>query len=264
MKRTTINDVANRAGVSKSTVSHVINGTRFVDSETRERVLTAITELDFHPSLAARSLTTNQSGIIGVIISDITNTFFGDVLRGVEDVVQPKNYSIIVCNTDEVLERENNYIDLLLRQRVDGIIAAATSQKWSVLNQAYTQHTPVIFLDRAYEGMEGPYVGIDNRNGAKIGTSHLIKYGHEKIGILAGFQRLSTMRERLAGFCEALSANGLEPHQEWMVESALGIEYGREATLKILTQPNRPTGLFINNNMLALGALLAIKDLGLL
>ena len=263
MKRATITDVAKRAGVSKSTVSHVINKTRFVEEETKQRVLKVIAELDYHPSLVARSLTTNRTGTIGVIVSDATNSFFGDVLRGIEDILQPANYSLVVCNTDEILEREDHYIDLLLRQRVDGIIAAATSQKWEVLNQADEQHTPVIFLDRSYEGLEGPYVGVNNRAGAAMGTNHLIEWGHRKIGILAGFQRLSTMRERLAGFREALRDHQIGLPEAWVVESPLGIEAGREAAMKILSLPDRPSALFVNNNFLTLGALLAIRDLGM-
>ena len=206
MKRATITDVAKLAGVSKSTVSHVINSTRFVEEETKQRVLGVIADLGYYPSLVARSLTTDRTGTIGVIVSDATNSFFGDVLRGIEDILQPLNYSLVVCNTDEILERENHYIDLLLRQRVDGIIAAATSQKWEVLNRAPIQHTPVIFLDRAYEGLEGPFVGVDNQGGAYLGVKHLIDCGHREIGILAGFQRLSTMRERLAGYWQALES----------------------------------------------------------
>ena len=263
MKRATINDVAKRASVSKTTVSHVINNTRFVEEETKQRVLRVISEIGYYPSLVARSLTTNRTGIIGVVVSDATNTFFGDLLRGVEDVLQPKNYSIVVCNTDEILERENHYIDLLLGQRVDGIIAAATSQKWDVLNQADVQHTPVIFVDRSYEGMEGPYVGVNNRSGAYMGTNHLIECGHNKIGILAGFQRLSTMWERLAGFREALHDHKIDLPDEWVIESPLGIEHGHDAALKILTLSNHLTALFVCNNLLALGALLAIRELGL-
>jgi LacI family transcriptional regulator len=249
--------------VSKSTVSHVINNTRFVEEETKQRVLSVIADLGYHPSLVARSLTTNRTGTIGVIVSDATNSFFGDVLRGIEDILQPLNYSLVVCNTDEILERENHYIDLLLRQRVDGIIAAATSQKWEVLNRAPLQHTPVIFLDRAYEGMEGPFVGVDNLGGAYLGVNHLIDYGHRDIGILAGFQRLSTMRERLAGFQKALRENKIEIPTEWMIESGLGIEPGRESALQILSLPKRPSALFISNNFLTLGAMLAIRELGL-
>jgi len=105
MKRATINDVAKRAGVSKTTVSHVINSTRFVEEDTKQRVLRVISEIGYYPNLMARSLTTNRTGIIGLIVSDATNSFFGDVLRGVEDVLQPKNYSIVLCNTDEILIR---------------------------------------------------------------------------------------------------------------------------------------------------------------
>jgi LacI family transcriptional regulator len=263
MKRATINDVARRAGVSKTTVSHVINNTRFVEDDTKQRVLRVISEIGYYPNLVARSLTTNRTGIIGLIVSDATNTFFGDVLRGVEDVLQPKNYSIIVCNTDEILERESHYIDLLLRQRVDGIITAATSQKWKALNQADVQHTPVIFLDRSYEGLDGPYIGVNNWQGAYAGTNHLIGCGHTKIGILAGFQRLSTMQERLAGFRRAMQDQKIDLPDEWVVESPLGIEPGCDVAYKILSLPNRPSALFVNNNLLVLGALLAIQKLGL-
>ena len=157
--------------------------------------------------------------------------FFGDVLRGIEDILQPLNYSLVVCNTDEILERENHYIDLLLRQRVDGIIAAATSQKWEVLNRAPLQHTPVIFLDRSYEGLEGPFIGVNNQGGAYLGVKHLIDCGHREIGILAGFQRLSTMRDRLAGFYQALNEYHIEVPGEWIVESKLGIEPGENSAI---------------------------------
>ena len=265
MKRVTINDVADRAGVSKSTVSHVINNTRFVEEETRSRVVQAIQSLGFQPSIVARSLTTNHTETIGVIVSDATNQFFGEVIKGIEETVRPYNYGMVVCNTDEILEREDHYIDLLLRQRVDGIIAAATSQKWDVLNKADVQHTPVVYVDRAYEGLIGPYVGVDNREGARLGAEHLIACGcgHSKIGILAGFQRLSTMRERLAGFRQALEEHNIPLPEKWIVPSALSIEAGREAALKILTQPDHPTALFMSNNFLSLGTLLAMREVGL-
>jgi DNA-binding LacI/PurR family transcriptional regulator len=121
--RPTIIDVAKRAYVSKSTVSHVINATRIVDEETKRRVLKAIADLGYRPNSVARSLTTRRTGTIGMIVSDASNQFFGDMLRGVEDVLRPADYALIVCNTDEVLEREEHYLNLLLRQRVEGIIA---------------------------------------------------------------------------------------------------------------------------------------------
>ncbi len=152
----TIGDVARRAFVSKTTVSHVVNGTRFVEEDTKQRVLAAIAELGYRPSNVARSLTTKRTGSIGIIVSDAANQFFGEMLRGVEEVIKPAGYTLIVCNTDESLDREEHYLNLLLSQRVDGIIAAATSQKWSVLAMAEARQTPIVFVDRRFEGSRGP------------------------------------------------------------------------------------------------------------
>ena len=263
MRRVTISDVAELAKVSKATVSHVINNTRFVEGDTRNRVLLAVKELGYQPSLVARSLATNRTESIGIIVSDVTNNFFGDVLSGIEDICRPYNYRLLVCNTAEMLEREDQFIEMLLRQRVDGIIDAAASQKWDVLKRADIEHTPLVFADRAYEGLSGPYVGVKNCEGALLGVQHLVEGGHQKIGILAGFQRLSSMRDRLVGFRQAVYENGKYLPEEWIVTSPLSIEAGREAALKLLTLPDPPTAMLIANNFLSLGALLAIKELGL-
>ena len=260
--RPTITDVAKYAFVSKTTVSHVLNGTRFVAPETKQRVLEAINELGYRPSNIARSLTTKRTGIIGMIISDASNQFFGDVLRGVDDVLRHKDYGLIVCNTDEVLERESHYLNLLLSQQVEGIIAAATSQKWQELTRAEATRTPVIFVDRVFEGMEGPYVGIDNYAGAYQATRHLIESGRRRLSIIAGFQRLSTMTDRLSGFRAAIAEADL-PLSERIITSPLGVEEGRKATLQALSQPEPPDALFTSNNLLTLGALLAIEEMGL-
>jgi LacI family transcriptional regulator len=263
MRRVTISDVADLAKVSKATVSHVINNTRFVEEGTRNRVLAAVKELGYQPSLVARSLATNRTETIGIIVSDVTNNFFGDVLSGIEDYCRPYNYRLLVCNTAETLEREDQFIEMLLRQRVDGIIDAAASQKWDIIKRADIEHTPLVFADRAYDGLSGPYVGVKNCEGALLGVQHLIECGHQKIGILAGFQRLSTMRDRLAGFRQAMYENGKYLPEEWIITSPLSIEAGREATLKLLTLPDHPTAMLISNNLLSLGVLLAIKDLSL-
>ena len=263
MRRVTINDVAEHAHVSKATVSHVINNTRFVTEETRNRVMQVITELGYQPSMAARSLTTNRTGTIGIIVSDVANNFFGDILKGIEDVFRPYNINLMCCNTDEILEREDHYIDLLLRQRVDGIIAAATSQKWDVLRKAEALHTPLVVVDRKYDGLVGPFVGVNNWEGARMGVQHFIQSGYRTIGILAGFQRLSTMRERLAGFRHALEEHKIDFPEAWCIPSPLSIESGKEAALELLNRPDRPRAIFINNNLLSLGTLLAVNELGL-
>jgi LacI family transcriptional regulator len=256
-------DVAEMAGVSKATVSHVINETRFVEEATKQRVNQAIKELGYRPSLAARSLTTQRTRIIGCIVSDVTNHFFAEIVRGIENVLVSANYSLMVCNTNEVLEREEYYIDILLGQDVDGIIAAATSQNWQVLKEAVKRNIPVVLLDRTYDDASFPFVGVNNKQGAYLGTRHLIERGYRDIGILSGFHRLSTMQDRLAGFEWAMRESNLPVREAWSLSSPLSIEAGTETIRKLMKLEDRPSAVFICNNLLSLGALIGIKQMGL-
>ncbi|MDE2637672.1 MAG: LacI family DNA-binding transcriptional regulator [Chloroflexota bacterium] len=263
MRRITMADVAERAGVSKATVSHVINETRFVEDATKSRVREAIDALGYRPNVAARSLTTQRTRIIGLIISDVTNTFFGELTRGIEDALFANGYSLMLCNTNEVLEREEYYIDILLRQGVDGIIAAATSQDWDALNEAAKLNIPIVMLDRTFENADSPYVGVNNSQGAYLGTRHLIERGYREIGILSGFQRLSTMRERLAGFEQALAEAKLPLRADWRIDSPLTIEDGKRAMQQLMGRAGRPGAVFISNNLLSLGALMGLREMEL-
>ena len=263
MRRITMRDVAEHAGVSKATVSHVINETRFVEDATKQRVQSAIRELGYRPNVAARSLTTQRTSIIGLIVSDVTNTFFGEIMRGIEDVLIANNYSLMVCNTNEVLEREAYYIDILLRQGVDGIIAAATSQNWQALSEAAKLNIPIVMLDRTFENANSPYVGVNNRYGAYQGTRHLIERGYRDIGILSGFQRLSTMRERLSGFEWAMQEANLPLRPSWSLASPLTIEDGKWTIRQLMSQRHHPAAVFICNNLLSLGALMGLQEMGL-
>ena len=263
MKRITMRDVAELAGVSKATVSHVINETRFVEEATKARVLSAIRTLGYRPNVAARSLTTRRTRIIGLIVSDITNTFFAELMRGIEDVLIANGYSLMLCNTNEVLEREEYYIDILLRQGVDGIIAAATSQDWDVLSEASKLNIPIVMLDRTFDNANSPYVGVNNTHGAYLGARHLIDRGYHDIGILSGFQRLSTMRERLAGFEGALAEANLPLRAEWCIDSPLSIDDGKRAMQQMMSQEERPRAVFICNNLLSLGALMSLREMNL-
>ena len=256
-------DVAEKAGVSKATVSHVINETRFVEEATKERVQAVIRALGYRPNVAARSLTTQRTRIIGLIVSDVTNTFFGEIMRGIEDVLIANGYSLMLCNTNEVLEREEYYIDILLRQGVDGIIAAATSQNWDALSEAAKLSIPIVMLDRTFDDAQSPYVGVNNVQGAWLGTRHLIERGYRDIGVLAGFQRLSTMRERLSGFENALAEARLPRRDAWTIASPLTIEDGKRAMMQLMTRPQVPRAIFICNNLLSLGALMGLAELGL-
>jgi DNA-binding LacI/PurR family transcriptional regulator len=150
--------------------SHYLSDIHFILEEDtvpratiKEKVLQAIDELQYRPNAAARGLTTKRNGTIGMRISDSSNPFFGEILLSVEEVLHPKDYALSICNTTETLEYEAHYLDLLLNQRMDGIIAAATSQSWIELSKAKVQHTPIVFVDRAFDNFQGFYVGVDNR-----------------------------------------------------------------------------------------------------
>jgi len=264
LKRANMQVVAARAGVSKATVSHVINQTRKVKPETRQRVLDAIAELDYRPNLLARSLTTQHTGIVGMVISDSSNYFYGELIRGVEEVLLPNNYALLVCNTNDSQEREAHYLELLLAQRVDGIVTAATSKRWLELSRADAQRTPVVHVDRSFDGMLGPFVGVDNCQGAYLAVRHLVECGHASVGLLAGYPELiSTARGRAAGYKQALCEANLPLREEWIVPSGVSIAEGRRAMHQLLTMPERPRAVFANNNLLTLGALLELRELGL-
>ncbi len=259
----TIQDVAARAGVSIATVSHVLNNTRFVSEETRAAVLEAIRELNYHPSAAARSLSSRKTRTIGMVISDVSNVFFGQMIQGVLDVITPEDYNLILCTTSESLAKEEEYFRLLLGRAVDGLIAAATSERWGTLQTAEVRKIPVVFVDRTFEGMEGPFVGVDNSRGAYEAVSHLIGDGHRRIGVVAGLAYMSTMRERVDGYRRALQEHAIGYDESLVVYSNLSIEGGRQAALQLLGRADRPEALFSNNNLLTLGVLLAIQELGL-
>ena len=263
MPRPRMKDVAKLAEVSTATVSHVINNTRFVEDETRKRVEDAVEKLGYRPSRVARGLATQRTNTIGILISEASNIFFSEVIRGIERVYLPENYGFLVCNTAEILEREAHYLDLLLSQRVDGIIAAATSQHWAAISEAEKLHTPIVFVDRSFDELEGCFVGVNNKDGAYLGVKHLVDRGYKKIGLLSGFDRLSTMVDRYDGYAQALNEANLPINPNWIIPSELSVAGGRNSMRKLMSLPDRPTAIFSNNNLLTLGALQEIKELGL-
>jgi LacI family transcriptional regulator len=253
-------DIADRAGVSKATVSHVINGTRFVGEETRDNVLRAIAELEYRPSAIARSLATRRTQTIGVISSDVSFPFLGETLLGIGDVLRPKGYSIFLFHTPGLAEREIENLDLALRDRVDGIIALATSQRWHATTYADLKNIPIVFMDRPFDGLTGPYVGPNNAGGATLAVEHFLNCGMTEIGILTGPQDLLNMGERLAGFREAMATRGLPVPDEWIFSSPLDAEGGYAAMMALLALPRRPRAVLINSEQLTLGALRALPE----
>lgn len=167
MRKARILDVARRAGVSTATVSHVINGTRLVSEETRQKVLKAMRELDYHPSAIARSLKTKTTGTIGVIVSDVSNPFFTAVVRGLEDMLNEGGYNLILCNTDEDPVKEERYLKVLLSKRIDGLVMAPTGEKSRTLEVIHAAGTPIVFIDRGIDFLDCPTIWCRCQCGAE-------------------------------------------------------------------------------------------------
>ena len=185
-------------------MSHVINNTRFVSDETRQKVNDAIGALGYAPSAVAWSLVTNISQIIGVVVSDITNPFFPAIVRGIEDKVLSHRYNLVLGNTDEYPAREEEIVHLLVRQRVDGLIIAPTGVRCPPLLAIAESGVPIVQIDRTSPGLDVPLVGVDNEGGAYQAVSYLIGLGHRRIACLLGIEAISTQVERLEGWKRAL------------------------------------------------------------
>lgn len=261
----TIHDVAKKAGVSSATVSHVMNNSRAVAPRTRERVLDAISSLGYRRDGIARSLRRSRTGTIGLMISDITNPFFPDVVRGVEDVVYAhgQDYNLILCNTEEKSEKERLYLNVLLEKRVDGIVMAPAAGNQEYLRELIASGFPIVFVDRWIPGIDADAVVVDNVDATSRIVNHLIRLGHRRIGIMVAQLESSAIKERLEGYQAALTAAGLPFDPGCVFESSSSIEDGCAAGMCLLDSNPRPTAVFGTNNFVTIGMMNALAQRGL-
>lgn len=260
----TIEDVAKQAGVSKSTVSHVINETRYVSPELTEKVQNAMEELNYHsPNAIARGLKTQKTFTIGLIVSDITNMFSPYLARGLEGIASEKGYNVIVSNTDEFLEKEQKLIDSLIEKRVDGVVMAPTGKDDDEINLLREQNIPFVFLDRQVSSIEADFVTSNNEEGAYKATQHLLENGHERIGAILGPKCITTSRRRFNGYKRALEKYDVNIDNDLLVRGNYKLEGAQEGAEKLLNLGHPPTALFSTNLMSNLGVLKAIKNVGL-
>ena len=261
----TIHDVAKKAGVSSATVSHVINNSRSVAPATRERVLNAINSLGYRRDGIARSLRRSQTGTIGLMISDLSNPFFPDVIRGVEDMVYGygQNYNVILCNTEENEEKERLYLDVLLEKRVDGIVMAPAGGNHAYLRDLTASGFPIVFVDRWLPGINVDAVVVDNDDAAYRIVTHLIGLGHRRIAIMVAQLGSSAITERIEGYCAALATAALPFNPDYVFRSASSIDDGCAAGLRLLDTVPRPTATFGTNNFVTIGMMNALAQRGL-
>jgi LacI family transcriptional regulator len=257
----TIRDVAKLAGVAPITVSRVINDTSYVSQETRERVQAAIEEMGYVPNMLGPSLRFKQTMALALVVTDITNPFFTTITRGVEDVAQANGYSTILCNTDESEEKQAQYLHMLLRRKIDGILLVPASSSAEPIRLIQKHKVPLVVLDRQIPDVEVDIVRADSETGAYQLTKHLLSLGHRFITILAGPKNVSTAVDRVNGYNRAMNEAGLEVCDSQVFWGTYSQESSYGLTPKALAASPRPTALFAGNNFVAIGIMRALHEL---
>ena len=256
-----IYDVAHAAGVSISTVSHVLNGTRYVSPDTKSRVIAAIEQLNYHPSSLARAMVRQETRTIGLIVPDIGNPFYADLGRGVENYGYDAGYSVVLCNSDRRAEKETAYLDMLISKRVDGVIYATSDQAEERLAPLHAHHVPVVTFDRDYAGISA--IMLDNYSGGMAATRHLVELSHRRIACITGPASPSLSSDRVRGYRDALEAGGLPEDPALILHGDWTYASGYDATKALMDLPDRPTAIFACNDAMAIGAMGALRELGL-
>lgn len=262
--RINMHHIAKRAGVSLGTVSNVINRTAAVREPLRQRVLDAIRALGYQPSQLARGLRRDYTNMIGMIIPDITNPFFPALVRAAEDVAYRHQYRLVLCNSDNDPQKESSYFEELRSYLPAGLLVIPAEDS-GLRDQPVRngRRIPMVCIDREPTGWKGDTVRADNETGAYTATLHLIDHGHQRIATVAGPQHLTSAVERLQGFRRALKEASLPLPARYVVHGQFDRTSGFEAALKLLRPQPRPTAIFAGNDLMAMGVLMALRELGL-
>ena len=259
---TTIGDVARRAGVSTATVSRVLAGLGGARPDTQTRVLEAARELDYRPSEIARALKRRSTQTIGLIVTDIENPYFPQLVRAVEDAARDEGYAILLCNASDDPEREAFYLDLLVDRRVDGLIIAASSlgvrhQEWLA-----AARLPVVLVNTAAPDVDLPSIMSDNREGGRLAAGHLLGLGHRRFGYLMAPPRNVDAPDRLAGVRQALAEAGLGQDAPVVTTGEPLVGGGEAAMLEMVDRAPDVSAVVAYNDLMAIGALRALRQLG--
>jgi len=261
---TTILDVAEHAGVSPTTVSHVINDTRYVSKETRARVLEAIDALNYRPNILARSLRRRKTHTLGILIPDNANPFFAEMARGIEDTVFDEGYTVLLGNSDGDPEKELRYLDLFINKQVDGVVLVAAAMKSEKSVEVLSAPSvAAVIVDREIESERMDMVLADNLGGGYVATQHLLDLGHRRIGCITGPSQVTPSAQRVTGYHQALEEAGVPVDPALVVPGDFRNVSGFRAAKALLSLPHPPTAIFACNDMMALGVLGAANEKGL-
>lgn len=254
----TIKDVAARAGISYTTVSHVVNGTRPVSDPVRSKVEAAIAELGYVPSGVARSLRVRATGTLGLLVPNASNPYFAELARGIEDHAERNGYSVILCNSDDDTDKQLRYLRVLLERRIDGLIVATVASDAAFAEALANLRVPLVLVDRSLDGVSADQLRVDHEQGAYLATRHLLELGHRRIACIGGPASTQVAQLRAAGYRRALDEAGIEAQA--VVDCPFTSPAGHAAAQALLAGEQRPTAIFAGNDMIALGVLRAAAE----
>jgi LacI family transcriptional regulator len=262
-KAPTIKEIAKIANVSPMTVSRAVNNSHKVREATREKILKIANRLGYRPNRIARSLVSKKSNLISLVVANISNPFFAEISRGIEDKAREHGYNVIFSSTDDDSKNLESCVRIMREMGVDGFIIAAVSLNEPIVDELVDQDFPVVLVNRRVKKNNVNYVVVDNQKGAHLAVEHLINNGYKKIAIITGKSSVSTGKERFRGYRNVLAAHGLKFKKEYSSQGPFTKEHGKKAARKMLTLKNRPEAIFAASDHIALGVMDAAGELGL-
>lgn len=263
MKQATIKDIAKAASVSITTVSRALNGNYPVSAEVQQRVRKAVRELGYRPNAVARSLRSNRTNLIALVVPDLSNLFFMEAAKGLEREIAADGYNLVVAGSDGKAEKERQLLESLLEKRIDALVIASSDSKIDSIQRFLELRVPVVQIDRVLDGLETNQVGWDNNEASRRITRELIDAGHTEIGIVNVSLKNRNGQERYHGFMQAMEESGLPVEEEWVSPSNFDAESAYKWVRGLLACPDHPTALFCANNIVLSGTLKACAELGL-
>lgn len=259
--RATIYDIAKEAGVSTATVSKVINNRGKIGEKTKAKIYSLIEKYNYEPSVSASSLTIKKSYTIGLLLPSLTNPFFAEIARKIEDRAHERGYNIFMCNTDNQKEKEEKYISLLRRHEVDGVINASALSNLTVLDHLFNEEVPLAVIAQDIPSLELNTITVNDLKGGHMATKYLMSLGHEDIAIIA--EDLRSSIDRLNGYYVAHEEAEITVDERFVCHGRSSFEGAIEETKKLLKLKNRPSAIFACNDLLAMGAIQVAREYGI-
>jgi LacI family transcriptional regulator len=260
MRRVTIKDIAQEAGVSPQTVSRAINDKGEISPQTQERILRIAKRMGYRPNSIARSLATRRTQNIGLVVPDVSNPFFASLARGIEDAAHQANYNVFLCNTDENVKRETSAIHSLEAQRVDGLILCSSRLSEPQLLQLAERYQPLVLINRQIDHPQTGSVCVDDDKGTEEAVRYLLQLGHRNIGLLAGPAASHSGKQRLRGYRQAMAEHMPDLPDHWQINCPPQVKGGQTAAQELLDRAPELTALFAYNDLVAVGALRACAE----